>query len=84
MADAVTIKLSSQKCTGDNHYEIISLLKDVTPELKHKIGAINHFKNLIDHKNAVSYTGDIYNKKDVDILFKHFNRFSNWTKSILE
>jgi len=83
VADAVTIKLSSQKCTGNNHYEIISLLKDITPESKHKKGAINQFKNLIDHKNAVSYTGDIYNKRDVDKLFKHFKRFSVWAHTIL-
>ncbi len=84
LADAVTIKLSSQKCSGDNHYEIISLLKDVTPDSKLKNNAVNQFKNLIDHKNAVSYSGDIYLKKDLDKLFKHFDRFSKWAQSILE
>lgn len=42
------------------------------------------FSNFIDHKNVVSYSGDIYDQKDVTKLFKHLDRFISWAKEILE
>ncbi|MBU0475732.1 MAG: hypothetical protein KKF62_16420 [Bacteroidetes bacterium] len=83
-ADAITVKLRSEKCTGENHYEIINLLEETVPQSKERDQSIKHFKILIDHKNLVSYTGDIYYKKDVDKLLKHFERFFNWANTILE
>lgn len=70
LADAVTIKLSGKKCSGDSHYEIIELLRQVTPPSQNKNKSLDQFKKLIDHKNKVSYYGDIYIKKDVDKLLK--------------
>lgn len=84
LADSVTIKLASKKSVGENHYEVISLLNEVTPASELKTNSINHFKALIDHKNFVSYSGDIYFKKDVDKLWKHFDRFKSWTEIILK
>ena len=84
LADAVTIKLSGKKCSGDSHYEIIVLLKAVTPPSANKSKSLDQFKKLIDHKNKVSYYGDIYLKKDVDKLLKYFERFKFWTGSLLK
>ncbi len=56
-ADAITIKLSSQKISGDSHYDIIALLKNVIPPNQMNNSALEHFKKLIDHKNIVSYSG---------------------------
>lgn len=82
-ADAVTIKLSGWKCSGENHYEIISLLNDITQPNKNKSNAINYFRKIIDHKNLISYSGDEFHKKDIDKLWKHLERFIIWTNSIL-
>ena len=81
LADSVTIKLSGKKCSGDSHYDIIELLRQETPSSKNKDRALDQFKKLIDHKNKVSYQGDIYYKKDVDTLIKYFERFKSWAKS---
>lgn len=83
LADAVTIKLSGNKSSGDSHYDIIELLKRVTPPSTNKNKSLDQFKKLIDHKNKVSYYGDIYYKKDVDKLLKHFERFKSWAESLL-
>lgn len=83
LADAVTIRFASVKCTGDNHYEIIQLLKEVAPQNRLKIKAITHFEQLIDHKNAVSYQGEIYRLEDIQLLQKHFDRFKSWVESII-
>lgn len=84
LADAVTIKLSGKKCGGDSHYDIIDLLKLVTPPSQNKSKALDQFKKLVDHKNKVSYYGDIYLKKDVDKLLKYFERFKSWADSLLK
>jgi hypothetical protein len=83
LADAVTVRFSSSKSSGDNHYEIIQLLKETAPVSSQTKSALTKFERIIDHKNAVSYQGLIYNKEDIDQLLKHFERFSNWAKTIL-
>ncbi len=82
-ADSITIKLASQKISGESHYDIIALLKNVVPPQLFSAPALDHFKKLIDHKNIVSYSGDIYNKADIDILNKHFTRFMDWANTVL-
>lgn len=82
LADSATIKLAGKKCSGDSHYDIIELLRQVTPPSTSKNKALDQFKKLIDHKNQVSYYGDIYYKKDVDKLLKYFERFKTWVESL--
>jgi hypothetical protein len=82
-ADSITIKFSSLKVSGDSHYDIIALLKDILPPKLKNNSALDHLKKLIDYKNLVSYSGDVYNKPDIDKILKHFNRFSNWANTIL-
>lgn len=83
LADSVTIKLAGKKCSGESHYEIIELLRLVTPPSANKNKALDQFKKLIDHKNQVSYQGNIYFRKDVDKLLKYFGRFKSWADSLL-
>jgi len=82
LADSVTIKLAGKKCSGESHYDIIELLRQVTLPSKNKTKALDQFKILIDHKNKVSYQGDIYHKKDVDKLLKYFARFKSWVETL--
>jgi hypothetical protein len=83
LADSITIKYSSSKIKGDSHYDIIALLKNVLPPKLKNDTAIDHLKKIIDQKNLVSYSGDIYHKSDYIKLNKHFIRFSVWANSIL-
>ena len=83
LADALTIKLGGVKCKGENHNEILGLLKDLSPAGTQRNVALNQLEAIISHKNAVSYSGSIYDKKDIEKLLKHFQRFSNWALSIL-
>lgn len=84
LADSITIKYSSSKIKGESHYDVIALLKNVLPPKLKNDSAIDHLKKIIDQKNLVSYSGDIYQKSDINKLNKHFNRFFNWAKSVLE
>lgn len=83
-ADAITIKLSGKKCNGENHYEVIHLLEQVIPQTRIDKKAINNFKSLIDHKNLISYSGDVYNKSDLIRMMKGFARFKEWAEVLVE
>jgi hypothetical protein len=83
LSDSITIKLSSFKVSGDNHYEILTLLRETLPESNDTRQALNHLEKLIHHKNAVSYSGEIYYKKDISLLWKHFERYKNWADKII-
>lgn len=83
LADAITIKLASQKSSGDNHYEVINLIEKVVPVNWINKKAVTNFKSLIDHKNLISYTGDIYHKKDIDKIKRYFTNFKVWAVSLL-
>ena len=83
LADSITIKKSSKKSSGDNHLDVLPILVDVTPYNKNKAKALDSLKKLIEHKNFVSYSGDIYGKADVEKLLKYFNRFRLWADFIL-
>lgn len=83
LADAVTIKTGGVKCQGDNHYEIITLLDELIAASTEKRKALKQLRQIIDHKNSVSYSGDIYERKDVEKLWKHLVRFREWALDML-
>ena len=83
-SDSVSIKNGGVKIQGDNHYEIISLLDDMISHSADKKKALNQLKIIIDHKNKVSYSGDVYHKKDIDQLWKHFERYKFWVDELLK
>lgn len=83
-SDAISIKNKGIKIQGDNHYEIISLLDDLIVHSEKKKKAIIQLKHIIDHKNKVSYSGDIYSKKDIELLWKQIDRFKAWAEELLK
>jgi hypothetical protein len=84
LADALTIRLASKKCSGENHYEVIAKLNEVLATNSSTRHALNHLEKIIDHKNAVSYAGDLYTKKDINDVKKHFDRFRIWAEGLLK
>jgi HEPN domain-containing protein len=82
LADALTIKLGGIKCKGENHSEILGLLKDLSTDSSQRDNALNQLESIIAHKNSVSYSGSIYDKKDIEKLLKHLERFTNWAIKI--
>ncbi len=83
-SDSISIKNGGVKIQGDNHYEIISLLDDLISHLADKKKALNQLKIIMDHKNKVSYSGDVYDKKDIAALWKHFERYKIWVDELLK
>lgn len=84
LGDSLTIKTGGVKCRGENHYEILYLIKEEIKDDVKRNTALKHLEAILSHKNSVSYLGDIYYKADVDKLFKYYDRFSKWAYIILE
>ena len=72
LADAITIKFGGIKNRSENHLEIINLIREVVRDEEKRKKASNQLEALISHKSSVSYSGDIYQKKDIDKMLKHY------------
>jgi len=77
-SDSLTIKISGIKSRGEDHSELSDLLKAVTGNMPENNTQINRLFKIIEHKNRVSYSGDIYSKKDIDQIRKLAERFKEW------
>jgi len=82
-SDAVTIKVGGVKSHGEDHMAVMGLLKDTVVLDDLGIKALNHLRRMIEQKNLVSYSGEIYQRKDVEELWKHLDRFRSWAVQIM-
>lgn len=83
-ADSISIKLSGVKSQGEDHNQTVTLLKELLAATDENKKAFTQLENIIAHKTSVSYSGDVYDKKDVESLWKNFERFIRWAESLLK
>jgi hypothetical protein len=83
-ADSISIKLSGVKSQGEDHNQTVTLLKELLEATDENKKAFTHLEKIITHKTSVSYSGDVYDKKDVESLWKNFERFKRWAESLLK
>ena len=81
--DTITIKYSGVKSKGEDHQVLVNLIDSVIAKSLVKKSALQQLTRIIDHKNAVSYGGDIYEKTDIDQLWKHLERFKSWAEELI-
>ncbi|HEY5534453.1 MAG TPA: hypothetical protein VIL99_05920 [Ignavibacteria bacterium] len=81
--DAVTIKFGSVKSKGENHQDLVNLIDSLVAQSEEKKKALMQLSKILDHKNLVSYSGDIYERKDIDKLWKFLERFILWAENML-
>lgn len=82
--DAITIKFGKVKSRGEDHQNLVNLINALVAETNEKRNALINLSKIIDHKNLVSYGGDVYTRKDIDKLWKYLTRFISWVKPLLE
>ena len=83
-ADSITIKFGGVKSQGEDHIQVITLLKEILAVSDENKRACTQLEKIIAHKTSVSYSGDVYDKKDIDNLWKNFERFKSWAESLLK
>lgn len=82
-SDAICIKYGGVKSQSEDHHQVVTLVNEVIAESNEKKSALNQLERIIEHKTAVSYSGDIYDKKDIDMLWKYLERFKMWAEKLL-
>ena len=79
-ADSICIKYGGFKSQGDDHRLAVELLRGILPVSADNSKAFNNIEKIIAHKNAVSYSGEVYDRKDIENLWKNFERFKSWAE----
>lgn len=59
------------------------LLKEVVALDDRGQKALNHFGRMIQQKNIVSYSGEVYTREDIDKLWKQLDRYKEWALTVL-
>jgi len=83
-SDAVTVKYGKTKSKSDDHQDVINLIDSLVAGSEEKNKALIQLSKIISHKNLVSYSGNIYTRKDIQILWKYLERFVSWAENILK
>ncbi len=81
--DAITIKIGGVKSQGEDHMAVIDLIRQVVILGEDGLRAVNHLSRMIEQKNIVSYSGEIYTRPNIEQLWKHLERYKTWTNTIL-
>lgn len=84
LADAMSIKLGGVRCRGEDHHETVILLDELVAPTDLKKKALSQLRTIIDHKNLVAYSGQVFTRGDVDRLAKLLERFRAWALRILD
>lgn len=82
-ADSLTIKVGGVKSHGEDHMAAVDLVGQVVALDERGEKALIQLSRLIEQKNLVSYSGEIYSRKDVDDLWKYLERFRAWILPML-
>lgn len=83
-ADAISIKLSGQKSSSENHEDSVSLLDEAVANSESKRNAITQLRRIIAEKTRVSYSGDLYGEPLIRGLWKRLDRFRAWALGVSE
>lgn len=79
----MTIHFGGAKSRGEDHHDAAALLSELMAESDEKKKALNQFRKIIAQKTSVSYSGDLYGRKDVDHMKTLVDRYREWVMSIL-
>ncbi|MCJ7553005.1 MAG: hypothetical protein MUO34_03890 [Ignavibacteriaceae bacterium] len=83
-SDSISIKYGGVKCQGDDHNQTVTLLRELVASTDDNKKAILQLEKIIAHKNSVSYSGEVYETKDIAVLWKNINRFKLWAEALLK
>lgn len=83
LTDALTVKVGGVKSSGEDHLAAVDLLREIVSLDARGNEAAKHLVRMIDQKNLVSYSGDVYTRAEVDTLWKHLERYRPWAFLVL-
>ena len=82
--DSLTIKAGSVKSSGEDHMQVVELVKQVISISRADNIALNRLIKILIEKSKVAYGGKIYSKKQVDSIKKNLKRYRTWIVNKIE
>jgi len=83
LTNALTVRLAGTKSAGEDHAQAAALLQATVLGDEDSKRALRQLRSLLLEKSRVSYSGEIYNRRDVERMRKHFERFTGWAEKLL-
>lgn len=83
LTDALTVKIGGVKSAGENHALAAHLLEEVVAIDNEGKKAISHFRAILEEKQLVSYSGEIYRQEDIRRMSRHLERYRTWARRLL-
>ncbi len=84
-ADALTVFFKGERCSGERHTEVLTLLKDIdalqTADFSKRK---NQFNLLLDLKNRAEYEEYLMSASDAESTLKAAERFLAWVKQAVK
>lgn len=84
-ADALTVFFNGERCAGERHAQVLTLLKEIEPlrtaDFSKKMNQLNL---LLDHKNRAEYEEYLMSAADAESTLKAAERFLAWVKEALK
>jgi len=83
LTDTLTVKVGGVKSAAEDHRLAADLLETVLavdPEGKKAIG---HLRALLEAKNLIAYSGEIYRQEDIRRMHRHLERYRTWAGRLL-
>jgi len=76
--DALTIKAGGVKGSGDNHLQVVDLIRQVISLDRNDTIALNRLIKILSEKSKVAYSGKVYSQKQVDLMMKNYTLYRSW------
>lgn len=83
LTDALTVKVGGVKSAAEDHRLAADLLETVLTVDPERKKAIGHLRGLLEEKNLVAYSGEIYRREDIRRMHRHLERYRNWANRLL-
>lgn len=81
--DAITVKVGAVKNASSDHAVAADLLEEVVAIDAAGKKAIGHLRAILEEKNLVSYSGQIYRQEDIRRMSRHAARYQTWARQFL-
>lgn len=81
-SDALTVRLSSKRWSGQDHDGVHGLVASLG--LEGASTALRHLTNVLNHKNKVEYEARAFSRQEATEIGRASSRYLRWVRSQLE
>lgn len=82
--DSVTIRQAGSKSKGEDHLKAVDHMAACVAPGPAAKAAITQLRRIMAEKNRVSYSGELFTRREAERLLTNLERFRRWAHDVLE